>query len=306
MSSIEVDTISAIPAVGTDASGDEVLVDGGNVGGTRGSGGGGYIQTTTHNYISRQAIVVGAKHVEIKGRTIVEPTVKICGNDSTWIRIGRYCYIQTGTTIEPPTMMLLPSNTSNSTNNPDSNDDKNSNNNDNDNSNNKYIPVQIGSHTIVGNDCSIQAAAIGSYCMIGNNVSFGQRCIIKDCCLIESNVCIPPDTVIPPFTRDMMTGSGSSNASSNKMKKHQFQHSNTLAGNDRRALMSSKNFQRNATTYRYKSDDKIDMQLIYNSKLVVISISFFDHSLWSAYDVNRSIDKRFKSRRRMEGKTCNV
>lgn len=159
-----------------------------------------YIQTTTHNYISRQAIVIGAKQVEIKGRTIVEQNSQICGNDTTWIRIGRYSHIQSGTTIEPPTVVLLP--TSSSKGNNDNNDTTTS---------KKYIPVQIGSHTIIGKNCLVNAAAIGSYCLVGDNVTIGPRCIIKDCCIIDANTFIPPDTVIPPFTRVMMAASSNNN-----------------------------------------------------------------------------------------------
>lgn len=172
----------------------------------------GYIQTATHNYISRQATVLGAKQVEIKGRTVVEPNAKICGNDSTWIRIGRYCRIQQGTTIEIPLLGSIVQKANNKaasvtdTRYGDGSSQQHQAKTPNDNVQ-MYVPVQIGSHTLIGQNCIIQAAAIGSYCWIGNNVQIGPRCIIRDCCIIESNTKIPSDTVVPPFTRvTMMNG----------------------------------------------------------------------------------------------------
>ncbi len=29
----------------------------------------------------------------------------------------------------------------------------------------------------------------------------GRRCILKDCCVIEDNAVLPPETVVPTFTR---------------------------------------------------------------------------------------------------------
>ena len=134
----------------------------------------GYIKTTTHNYVSRLAIIDGAKQVEIKGRSILQKNVIVKGNLAI-VRVGRYCIINDNTTIEPPPMLPLTLN--------------------------KYIPIVIGSHTYIGNNCKINAAAIGSMVYIGNNVKLGQRCIIKDNCIIEDDVILGDDTIIPPFTR---------------------------------------------------------------------------------------------------------
>lgn len=93
-----------------------------------------YIKTTTHNYVSRGAIIEGAKHVEIKGRSIIHTGVKIYGEE-TIIKIGRYSEIFPSTVLEP-------------SENPLQKD--------------KYIPMVIGSHTRIGKECKIRAAAIGS------------------------------------------------------------------------------------------------------------------------------------------------
>jgi len=138
-----------------------------------------YIQTTTHNYVSRKAVIEGARQVELKGRSIIEGGCKLDGSQ-TWIRVGRYTHIQMNTSIVPPPM---PGSTT------------------------KYVPTLIGSHTIIGKNCQIQAAAIGSHCWVGNNVKLGRRVIIKDCCIISDNVDLGDDTVIAPFTLVQQTGS---------------------------------------------------------------------------------------------------
>ena len=133
----------------------------------------GYIKTTTHNFVARKATIEGARQVEIKGRSIVQNNVQIRG-DLAIVRIGRYCEIDENTIIEPPIHDLSPD---------------------------KYIPVSIGSHTRIGNSCTIQAAAVGSGVWIGDSVQIGKRCIVKDNCIIESGVILGDDTVVPPFTR---------------------------------------------------------------------------------------------------------
>jgi|UPI000581A5BC dynactin-5 len=139
----------------------------------------GYIKTTTHNHISRSATIHGSRQVEIKGRTVLEAETAIHG-DLALVRIGRYVYVESGTTLRPAPQpqLMIPIDSSTT-----------------------YIPMIIGSHTIIGSNCMIQAAAIGSFCCIGNNVTIGERVIVKDCCVIADNVTLGPDTVIPPFTR---------------------------------------------------------------------------------------------------------
>lgn len=133
----------------------------------------GYIKTTTHNFVSRTAQIDGAKQVEIRGRSILQEKVHVRG-DLAIVRIGRYCEIDCQTLLEPPTHPLDIS---------------------------KRIPLVIGSHTHIGTDCQIHAAAIGSMVWIGNGVTLGPRVIVKDNCIIEDGVHLGADTVVPPFTR---------------------------------------------------------------------------------------------------------
>jgi dynactin-5 len=145
-----------------------------------------YIQTSTGNWVSRRAVIQNARHVELKGRSIVHADSQFKAADSPtgWIRTGRYCHVGAGTIIQPA---VLP---------PHHRD--------------QHVPVTIGSHTIIRKNCHLQAAAVGSYCWIGCSVVLGPRVIIKDCCVIADNVNIPADTVIPPFTRVTVASTGSS------------------------------------------------------------------------------------------------
>jgi hypothetical protein len=94
----------------------------------------GYIKTTTHNYVSRRAVIDGARQVEIKGRTILHDGVRVRGDLQT-VRMGRYCEVGSSTLLEPPP-------------NPYQKE--------------RWIPMVIGSHTHIGSHCEIRAAAVGS------------------------------------------------------------------------------------------------------------------------------------------------
>ena len=131
-----------------------------------------YIKTTTHNYISRKATIEGPRQVELKGRSIVKDGVKIRG-DLGIIRIGRYVWLEENTVLEPAPLDAT----------------------------GKRVPMLIGSNTRIGSNCQVQAAAVGSLVVVGDNVTLGKRCIIKDCCVVDSGVALGDDTVVPPFTR---------------------------------------------------------------------------------------------------------
>jgi dynactin-5 len=47
------------------------------------------------------------------------------------------------------------------------------------------VPVVIRGHVTIGNECTIEAAAIGSFVRIGNACKIGKHCLIKDACIIE-------------------------------------------------------------------------------------------------------------------------
>mmetsp|Transcript_24483 Transcript_24483/g.67640 ORF Transcript_24483/g.67640 Transcript_24483/m.67640 type:complete len:167 (+) Transcript_24483:358-858(+) len=99
-----------------------------------GAPGNDYIKTMTHNYVSRKAIIEGAKRVEIKGRSILHEGVKVRG-DLQIVKIGRYCEIGALTSLEPAENQFQKE---------------------------RRIPMIIGSHTHIGKECDIRGAAIGS------------------------------------------------------------------------------------------------------------------------------------------------
>lgn len=131
----------------------------------------GYIRTSNHNFISRKATITGTKQVEIRGKTIIHKAT--IHGDLAVIRIGRYTTIADDSVLKPPTK---PGSTT------------------------EYVPLLVGTHTTIGSGCDIQAASIGSYCTIGENVKLGPRVIIKDCCVIAAGTEIAADTVVAPFS----------------------------------------------------------------------------------------------------------
>jgi carbonic anhydrase/acetyltransferase-like protein (isoleucine patch superfamily) len=166
-----------------------------------------YIHTvTTQSYISRHANIMDAtKYMEMKGRSIIYSNVQIHMNPQQHkqqndddpvingrIRIGRYCHIQCHTTIQLP----LPSQKRYYGIDDIATVDETKSNN-----NNNIILMTIGSHTMIGQYCNIQAIAIGSNCYIGDHVIIGTNVIIKDNCIITSYTQIPPNTIVPPFSR---------------------------------------------------------------------------------------------------------
>nr|CAG8490252.1 11136_t:CDS:2 [Entrophospora candida] len=90
------------------------------------------------------------------------------------VAIGRYCLLTRGSIIRPPykTYKGVFS----------------------------YYPVKIGDHVTIGEGSVVEAAIIGSFVHIGKNCVIGRFAIIKDCCRIEDNTVISPNTVVPSFS----------------------------------------------------------------------------------------------------------
>lgn len=131
-----------------------------------------YIVTTTNNYISRNAKLVDPKKIELQGQSIVQDGVTLNGP----LKISRYCLLDQDTILEPAQL---------------TNDDGTT---------TIIVAMAVGAKTHIGKNCRIHAAAIGSFCWIGNDVTIGARCILKDCVIVEDGTVLPPDTVVPPFS----------------------------------------------------------------------------------------------------------
>ena len=141
----------------------------------------GYIKTAAHNYVSRAATIHGSKQVEMKGKSIIHPQTCIRG-DFAAIRIGRYCHIGSNVLLRPPSFQTR-------LNTPHHGD------------NVQYLPLLIGNHTRIGDNCIIECASIGSSVVIGKNCVLGKRVLIKDNVVVQDGTVLADDTVIPPFSR---------------------------------------------------------------------------------------------------------
>lgn len=140
-----------------------------------------YIRTETGNKICRNATIFGIQNIILKGKCIIRNEVIIRGDlrrsgvgNAISIAFGSYCYVGSRTIMKPPCKIYKGTFS--------------------------YYPLKMGDHVIVGEDCLIEAASIGSFVDIGNRVIIGSFVVIKDCVFIEDDVVIPPYSVIPPFS----------------------------------------------------------------------------------------------------------
>lgn len=158
-----------------------------------------YIVTASQSYISRSANILAAPNLHSKGKSVIQKNVTIHGEFGAPIHIGRYVYIDQDVEIIPS---IIPTSTdpllkiSN-----DRSSISGSKNVMPPTKHEKALPMIIGSHTKIGNNCTVQSIAIGSCVRIGSDCRISPRSKIHDCCIIEKHTVIPPDTVIPPFSR---------------------------------------------------------------------------------------------------------
>lgn len=132
-----------------------------------------YILTSTGNIISRAASIVKTQSLEVPGgRCFIDHSVTI-HSDLAPIQLQRYVYISAGTTLKPCSTFAEPI---------------------------RAVPMTIGSHSFIGSDCHIEAAAIGTGCHIGNQCTIGKRCILKDYVKVLDGAVLPNDMVVPPFS----------------------------------------------------------------------------------------------------------
>ncbi|KAL7461642.1 hypothetical protein ACHAXS_002057 [Conticribra weissflogii] len=190
-----------------------------------------YIRTTTQNYISRAADVLGPDRVHVRGKSVVRSGVRIHGDYGAVISIGRYCHLDEGVVLAPTVVDLevaddddraettttttttttkietLPPTFSNVPNHAtstskrrrdlflaDLSPPKTS-------PSQKALPLSVGSHTLISKRTVVRSLSIGSYVRIGSDCVLHPRSIVKDCCVIEDGTVIPPEMVVPPFSR---------------------------------------------------------------------------------------------------------
>lgn len=133
-----------------------------------------YIETASGNRVSRQSVLCGSQNIILNGKNVVQSEAIIRG-DLANVRIGRNCIISSKSIIRPPFKKFSKGVA--------------------------FFPLQIGDHVFIGDNSIVNAAVVNSYVYIGKNVTIGRRCVLKDCCYIEDNSVLPPETVVPTFTR---------------------------------------------------------------------------------------------------------
>ena len=138
-----------------------------------------YIVTSTGNIISRKATICKPQTVEIPlGRCIICPDVIIRG-DLAAVQLNRYVLVGARTVLHP-CYTTSTSATGGKTL--------------------KFIAQTIGADTWIGEDCVIEAAVLGTGCIIERNCVLSKRCILKDYVHVLEGSVVPPDMVLPPFS----------------------------------------------------------------------------------------------------------
>lgn len=133
-----------------------------------------YVETASGNKVSRQTVLCGSQNIVLHGKVIVQSDAIIRGDLSN-VKIGRYCIISKNAVIRPPYKKFSRGVA--------------------------FFPLNVGDHVFVGERAVVNAALIGSYVYIGKNAVIGRRSILKDCCYIEDGAVVPPETIVPSFTR---------------------------------------------------------------------------------------------------------
>ena len=164
-----------------------------------------YIRTAAQNYISRRANVPGAQNLVANGRSIIRPGATVRGDYGAPIFLGRYCRLDEGVVVAPcvvprssdPLLSPSPSSPSSSSSSSSSSAATAP----PPGENEKALPLSIGSHTSIGRGTVVMSVSVGSCVRIGSNCVLSPRTKIHDCCVVEDGTILPPDAVIPPFSR---------------------------------------------------------------------------------------------------------
>ncbi|KAL8707093.1 MAG: hypothetical protein Q9220_007819, partial [cf. Caloplaca sp. 1 TL-2023] len=151
-----------------------------------------YVETETGNKVSRLAKLHGTRHITLGGRCVISPYVTIRGDlvrlspaassnakekkqpPVTSVTLGKYTILSPHVTLTPPSL-TNPSIaiTTDSTNTGDTAAREA-----------QYVPMTIGSHTLIHSSCTISAASIGSHVTIEPHCQIGRMAILKDGCRV--------------------------------------------------------------------------------------------------------------------------
>lgn len=159
-----------------------------------------YIETETGNKISRLAQVLGAKHIVLAGKCVIQSGTIIRGDlirpvatpkasDSlapgaasakkpsqpSSVHLGRYVFVSPNCTLSPPSRV--------------------------DRSKGEaggeaaYFPMRIADNVFIGSGCNIRAAEIRSGVHIGNGVTVGNMVVIKENVRVLEGAVLPAGSV---------------------------------------------------------------------------------------------------------------
>ncbi|KAL3787451.1 hypothetical protein ACHAW5_008989 [Stephanodiscus triporus] len=165
-----------------------------------------YIRTAAQNYISRNATIHGPANLVTGGRSVIRRGVVMRGDYGVAMSVGRYSFLDEGVVVAPCVVPrssdpLLPSSPSSSSSSSSSSSPSTTTAPPPPGSNERAIPVAIGSHTYIGRDSVINSISVGSCVHIGSNCVLMSRTKVHDCCLVEDGTILPPDAIVPPFSR---------------------------------------------------------------------------------------------------------
>ncbi len=133
-----------------------------------------YIRTTGSNYVSREASVLGAQNVSLKGRCIIFPEAVLRGEMAP-LMVGRYCIIKKKAVLQPGHSVM--------------------------GGVCRFKPLVVGSYTVIGKGAIVSAASVGAFVKVGEGCVLCSGCVIKDNCVIEAGAVVPEGVIVPPFSR---------------------------------------------------------------------------------------------------------
>lgn len=167
-----------------------------------------YIETETGNKISRLAQVVGAKHIVLSGKCVIQQGTVVRGDlirpqappkpadtnldpksaaakkpsQPSSVHLGRYVFVSTNCTLHPPSRM-------DRTGVKDADGREKT--------QLMYYPLRITDHVFIGPNSHIRAAEIRSNVHIGAGVTVGNFCVIKENVKVLDGAVLPANSVWP-------------------------------------------------------------------------------------------------------------
>ncbi|KAL7551761.1 hypothetical protein ACHAWF_014949 [Thalassiosira exigua] len=155
-----------------------------------------YILTSARDYVSRSSDVRDATNLVARGKSVVEADVVVRGDFGAPVHLGRYCRVERGAVLSPTIVPRTNDPTLSTSDGGEGDGERGP-----PGPNERGLPLVIGSHTRIGPGTRVHSVSIGSSVRIGANCTLSPRSRVHDCCVIEDGTVVPPDMVVPPFSR---------------------------------------------------------------------------------------------------------